>query len=762
MREFVDPAIFEAEVLRIAAQLWPSADVGGPTVEGRRERDGLFVTEDVVHLLECSLLRTKEKAEKDCDKLAELQQKMQKRYPDKAIKAWWITKEPPTGDQLDVVRDRNKRGARITNLPFRQFQAKLVDVSTYLDLRGQYPFGSARNPETDKTDSLEKYLEVGFFAASPSSPPLPSTQALVAALLAGARPHVLRGDYGMGKSMCMREVFTQLKDRYLLNESSAFPLLLNLRDHPGDTDPPLAIYRHARNIGFSQPDHLVRAWRAGYAIPMLDGFDEIASPGWSREKESVRKLRRHAVQLVRSFIRETPSNISLLISGRDHYFDSADEMQESLGLPGSAPQYTVSEFDAAHVKKYLAGRGWTHAIPPWLPTRPLLLGYLAARGFLQEIMSDEAERAPGIGWHRLIDRMCAREAEIVPELDGSTVREILARLATIARRSSDGVGPFTIDEISETFRICAGYAPDDRALVLIGRLPGLGARTADGTRSFIDADLVDVIRADDIARFVFDPHGSSLNDSLWLTQLGPLGQAALGRFIQSKKITPKQLDNIIDDALARGLQRVASDLVLAMARTGLKRFSNSETRIDGLMVEEMLVAPGTDLSGIILTNAMISELEIEPDVDGLPVFIDSQIDAIVGRASASDLPANFLSGRSSVGHYSEVTSTTRGIRNLALPLGARVMLTCLEKLFAQRGTGRQDSAMRRGLSPEERAIVAEVLDLLRREGIVEPYRHGTDFLWIPDSSSRPRVRALLAAPKTSADPLIEKAAQIAP
>jgi hypothetical protein len=32
--------------------------------------------------------------------------------------------------------------------------------------------------------------------------------------------------------------------------------------------------RHGRNIGFPNPSQLVRAWKAGYAVLLLDGFDE--------------------------------------------------------------------------------------------------------------------------------------------------------------------------------------------------------------------------------------------------------------------------------------------------------------------------------------------------------------------------------------------------------------------------------------------------------------------------------------------------------
>ncbi|HMD77218.1 MAG TPA: hypothetical protein VKG86_07575, partial [Terracidiphilus sp.] len=40
---------------------------------------------------------------------------------------------------------------------------------------------------------------------------------------------------------------------------------------------------------------------------------------------------------------------------------------------------------------------------------------------------------PAKGWDLVIDRICAREAEIEAGIDGQTIRKILERLATKAR-----------------------------------------------------------------------------------------------------------------------------------------------------------------------------------------------------------------------------------------------------------------------------------------------------------------------------------------
>lgn len=70
--EYQENEIFENEVRRIARSLWPSAEYGGASKELSREMDGVFETEDCLHLIECTISKTKSKVEHDIKKLIEL------------------------------------------------------------------------------------------------------------------------------------------------------------------------------------------------------------------------------------------------------------------------------------------------------------------------------------------------------------------------------------------------------------------------------------------------------------------------------------------------------------------------------------------------------------------------------------------------------------------------------------------------------------------------------------------------------------------
>ena len=64
----IQEKLFEDEVRRIARELWPGADNDGARNILGRERDGFFVTEDVVHLVEATTSRRKDNIENNVKK----------------------------------------------------------------------------------------------------------------------------------------------------------------------------------------------------------------------------------------------------------------------------------------------------------------------------------------------------------------------------------------------------------------------------------------------------------------------------------------------------------------------------------------------------------------------------------------------------------------------------------------------------------------------------------------------------------------------
>ena len=378
---------FENEVRRIARALWPSAEFSGSSFVGHRETDGIFETEDCIHIVEATTSRRLDKAKQDLTKLGKSIEKQRSKSGSRVVRGWFITRDEPTADQRNFSQ---KFKQSINTLSFSQFQGRLIDTNAYLDARDTYPFGSVRDPATGKPVTNIEYIPLDLIRTD--SKELVSREDLLS-LVSNGSTVVLLGDYGAGKSMTLREIYRDLRKDHLRGKTCEFPVYLNLRDHYGQRDPAEVFERHARSIGFSHPSHLVRAWRAGYVHLLIDGFDEIASISihglWHRLSEN----RYRAMELVRRLIREHPSGSGLILAGRAHFFDSQTERHKALGLPRDFVELSLNEFTPGQIATYLTRAGLSGAVPPWLPSRPLLVGYLASKDLLHELCDNGSQES---------------------------------------------------------------------------------------------------------------------------------------------------------------------------------------------------------------------------------------------------------------------------------------------------------------------------------------------------------------------------------
>ena len=134
---------FENEVLRIARARWPSAAFSGAMIIDGREVDGVFDTEECVHVIEATTSRKRDKAKDDIEKLTKSLDRLQATSGTRAVRGWFITRDEPTADQRRVA---DKHRSIINTLSFSQFQMAIVDSKAYLRARDDYPFGSVRDP----------------------------------------------------------------------------------------------------------------------------------------------------------------------------------------------------------------------------------------------------------------------------------------------------------------------------------------------------------------------------------------------------------------------------------------------------------------------------------------------------------------------------------------------------------------------------------------------------------------------------------------
>ena len=740
-----DDASFEAEVRRIATELWPAHST---RTIGDREYDGIFIGEDIVVVLEATTSGKKQKVEEDVRDIDKAAIRLAGSFSDKIIRGYVVTRDDPTSDQLEAAKVA--RHCKVQVLSFDRFRCKLIDARSYIDLRNKYRFGSA--------DSNDGYIPLTLLDQDTAESR--SSDALVAGLQDGQR-YVLLGDFGAGKSMTLKDVWAKLVKSYRDGKSHRFPILLNLRDHQGQRNPAEALERHATNLGFGEKHQLVRSWRAGEAVLLLDGFDEIVSQSWTGRQTKLKQARHDSVALVRAFIKDTPATVGVLLAGRAHYFDTQDELRSALALDGTFNTLHVQEFSEDQVRRFLREKGIMVTVPDWIPARPLFLNYLLSEDSTRNALMGSVDAVPAFGWNSIVDSMCEREAQIEAGLDFRTIRRILERLASYARNSFSGLGPIPQSAIREIFRQVCGQEPDDQSSLLLQRLPGLGVFGDEPeSRQFIDEDLVDVLRAGDVIHYVLSPFSESLpNVSAWNAELGLVGLDIAAEMLRD--VEPGQFSAALQKACREGDAMLAMD-VLQISIIADKAYTAANCEVNGATCSVLdLSEVKIDLSRITMRECIIGTLRMPSDETTiLPGIVECVIDQVEGRVSAQDLPSCMK--ECFIEKYSTGVETTAKIMMVAgLNVPVAVCLTILRKLFLQRGAARKDNALYRGLDGKSQRYVPDVLTALQSEGFAAATKTGENTIWKPVRARTARVRQMLVAPSINTDSLLIKVRALA-
>lgn len=756
-----DEAAFEEEVLRVARALFArDRPFQGSTYLDQAERDGLFEGEDLVVVVEATVSHRLDKARKDGDKLLQACNALAKKHRFKGVKGYFVTRDEPEVDQRRYIEGL---GGNIVACSISQFRSLLIDSKEYLECRDQYAFGSARNPDTGSAIELESYLEIGLSNSGFGDTAQDLNVSQLAARTAGGERTIILGDFGAGKSMTLREVHRRLATEHRSNRANSFPVTLNLRDHQGQKEPDEALRRHASRIGFDSPNKLVRAWRSGQVSLLLDGFDEIATTGWIGQANDLKTIRRRSVELIRKFVEESPAESGIVLTGRRHLFDSTEEMFSAFNLNRKTLTLATDQFTEDQVSDYLKQKGWAGALPTWLPSRPLLLGYLASSGAMAILAGAGENIGPAEGWNLLLDRICEREAMMEVGIDGATVRHILERLATVARARSDGSGPLLRDDLTAAFSHVCGYAPDEGSYMLLQRMPGLGALdVSDGSRHFIDDALADAARAGDVARYM-----QTSGTDVTLEQLRgvsvPLGSLGLGVaevLAANLEVTGTQAAKMAGLLQKRG---ASSAFVLDAARISVA-LGGAQTWpnlfFENLILKELVFAEVEyDLSSMTFSNCLVDTLDLT-EYDGdrdLPNFQSCAFGTVAGVGGSAALPDGHFRD-CSFEQFDPSSKTTRGIlASPGLTPRQRVALTILKKVYMQAGAGRKNSALIRGLTEQLKILVPESIDHLLASGLITRGRAGNNVLYYPVRGSGGRVRRMLESGATSDDVALKTA-----
>ncbi|EXI68638.1 MAG: hypothetical protein AW08_00950 [Candidatus Accumulibacter adjunctus] len=649
------------------------------------------------------------------------------------------------------------RASHITVCAAEDFAAGYFDFRSYDQLRRHLPFGSAVDSRTGANDS-RPFIAVNYIDVVREKH---FSFHQIARQLQRAKRVVLTGDYGTGKSRCVREVYQFLCEH--IRDSGAYPLAVNLRDHWSSSSALEIIAGHLGNIGFAASvDNAVRLLNSGNLILLLDGFDEIGTQIHDTRIEDRKSLRARAVKGVRDLLARCKAGV--LITGRSHYFDGPDEMLQGLGLSTDHEVLCLEVpdvFSVAEADAYLGALGIAAKTPSWLPRKPLVFQTLVEldRGDISSLLGREHGQFEF--WGAFIYAVCKRESSGVGgTIAPQTIHLILQRLAAKTRYSQKYYGRLSPSDIDAAYEAVVGSVPDQSGRQLLARMCTLGRIEPESPdRQFLDAGAVDVLRAESLISDIVSMADLD-NHANWIQCLRPLGIFHAAQTISTFDLIQQCF------AYLRKFGNSGNTVRLGEIVSLLTLFGDEPLDFQALSLDRaalpILNLGARLVSGLALRNSEIDLLVLDQTLirEGDSLVIDGCIlSTVAGISSESGLPAWIRD--SEVINFERMSNAAR-IKESVLTPPQKLFLAIVHKIFFQPGSGREEGSLLKGgygqkYSPK---LVDSILRLLIQDGAIERFKGYDGWVYKPVRRYADRMNRIRSELTLSDDQLWKDVSQL--
>lgn len=679
------------------------------------------VSSDELVLIEITKERNLQKVRDDLNKI--MPTKLRLATQGLICRGFVVLESEPTDSMVEAGRN-----SHITICSAGEFERAFFDFQSYNKLRSELPFGSAVDSKTGSNDSRAfipvKYIDLerdrNFRIDS------------IAAMLQRGSNIVLSGDYGTGKSRCVREVYNLLKAD--VRGSAAFPIAINLRDHWSSSSALEIVAGHLGNVGLGNSvDNVMRLLNSGNLILLLDGFDEIGTQVHDTRIEDRKALRRRAVQGVRDLIQR--SRAGVLITGRSHFFDGSEEMVQSLGLTHSRDLSCLEvpeTFSTAEGAQYLKALGITAPLPEWLPRRPLVFQMLVELDTEDTEYLLKREYGQFEFWAAFIYAVCRRESKGVGDsIAPQTIQLILQYLAAKTRYSNSFAGRLTPTDIDSAYQLVVGSVPDQSGRQLLSRMCTLGRIEPESPdRQFIDPNVLDVLRADALLADVIGMSERS-GQAQWIQSLRVLGTVHAAQLIRAYDLDQQCFSYLRKFGDSQNTKRLG-EVVSALCLYGSESLDFQSLQLSHSTLPMLILSHRT------VSNLTIKESEVDYLVlDGTPINTDHNlliedciISSVTGVSAQTGLPP-WIKGAEVIS-FDRLSNAAR-IKESPLTPAQKLFLAMIHKIFFQPGGGREEAALLKGgygqkYSPK---LADSIIKLLMRHGVVERFKGDDGWVYKP-------------------------------
>lgn len=657
-----------------------------------------------------------------------------------------VMSETPTNSMRRAGKEQN-----ITVMSGEDFQNEYFEYSRYVHNRSQKQFGSLINVETGAPEN-NTYIDVSYIQQG-TGKKLKIED--IIELLKKGKHVVLKGDFGLGKSRCVKEIF----DKMTANpQENPYVIAINLRDHWGAKRAEEILMRHFSDMGLNA-NNFIKSFEKPGKIYLLDGFDEIGTQSWSSDLRKMQHIREMSMCGLKDLIDQVQDGV--LITGREYYFNSDEEMIKSLGLSNSqvvfleCQQEFTDEELIDFIEKNMPNSVNTDEVrqlPPWFPKRPLVIQLLLK--YAVEIFSIKNTFQDVCGfWYVFLNKLCEREAKIYPALNPDTIRSVLLNLANQTRMSLANTGPITQNDLSNAFIEAAGVTPNDETAIMLQRLPSLGRISADSPdRQFLDSFILNGLRAECIIQAA-KSWNEKMISAAWTYPLEPTGLIILSEYISKDEKRIESFLTMARQASIKGNAILAADIVAALCLLEVDSFDFKDLAIySGCFTR--LSFEGKEIKRLSISDSIIERLDLTNSKLGAEVSLNKcDIATVYGVASRKSIPEQIKECK--VDQF-EMLATTTLIKKACLSESQKLFVEILRKIFFQPGAGRKESALLRGMGVSANKQLGEkILNKLLDEKLITRIRGDEGFVYKPVRSKTGRIDKMLTDLTLSTDPLWE-------
>lgn len=648
-------------------------------------------------------------------------------------RCYFITLDDPTDALIESGKANHVEVQSVL-----QFLNYLFGTLRYSTVRRTRAFGSAVDIYSGQPDE-SKYVRVGYFDEAGTAF---STEKIAEELLKN-RTVVLIGDYGAGKSRCVKELFEYLTSQQKTNYRHT--IAINLRDNWGLKRASEIITRHFTDMGLE--DQVGDALKVSFspsATYLLDGFDEIGAQTWSDDPTKLVSIRRQSLVGVKDLIDKAQGGV--LVTGREHYFNNDAELITCLGLDRKNPLFLRCNQELSSEQfAEMIGRN-SPEFPEWMPKKPLIASIVRdiSPGVFDPILKTASGQIDF--WNLLIDTFCDREANINAILDPAIIRELYTKIGRLSRGTQTSLGPISIKQINEAFEETTGRPPTDESAIILQRLPGLGRVGAESLdRQFADTFILDGLKAEDAIGLLAQGDGDWLNAD-WKNPVEDFGSFYISTRLAGNKQVGMAV-SFVQRHAERKNRVITSDVLSALFRVdepidfvGLNFSRGKFFRVE---------LGESRVQRISITDSSFDSLDVT-DAEPVEVRIaQSVVSRLSGVASREHLPSWMIDCL--VEDFQNL-KTLVAIREAGLTVAQTFLLSSLRKLFLQAGSGRRESSMYKGYGDSNsKRLCEKVIALLLKERVCSKVRGSSEALFIPDRSMSGRVQAIMSQMTTSKD-----------